>query len=212
MAKTFAADGAARASGDASPEPAAAEPAPANPALLGPALLDRALLDRARKNALAGLDRAGLNDLVRDLRARKKALADAEDADRKPITQALRRAVEEKRAREDGADEDEDEDDAPRTRGKGGKRAGHRAEAAARTDLPAAGARMRPAEIIDRGDTAAGPSAQAAGKSDARAEREARRQANIAERAARKEARQAGERLTPAKRPKDAATGRDGDA
>lgn len=205
MAKTFAADGAARASGDASPEPAAAKAAPADPALL-----DRALLDRARKNALAGLDRAGLNDLVRDLRARKKALADAEDADRKPITQALRRAVEEKRAREDGADEDED--DAPRTPGKGGKRAGHRAEAAARTDLPAAGARMRPAEIIDRGDTAAGPSAQAAGKSDARAEREARRQANIAERAARKEARQAGERLTPAKRPKDDATGRDGDA
>ena len=210
MAKTFAADSAARASGDASPEPAAAEPAPANPALLGPALLDRALLDRARKHALAGLDRAGLNDLVRDLRARKKALADAEDADRKPITQALRRAVEEKRAREDGADEGED--DAPRMPGKGGKRAGHKADTGARTDLPAAGARMQPAEIIDRGDTAAEPSAQAAGKSDARAEREARRQANIAERAARKEARQAGERLTPAKRPKDAATGRDGDA
>ena len=205
MAKTFAADGAARASGDASPEPAAAEPAPADPALL-----DRALLDRARKNALAGLDRAELNDLVRDLRARKKALADAEDADRKPITQALRRAVEEKRAREDGADEGED--DAPRMPGKGGKRAGHKADTGARTDLPAAGARMQPAEIIDRGDTAAEPSAQAAGKSDARAEREARRQANIAERAARKEARQAGERLTPAKRPKDAATGRDGDA
>ena len=211
MAKTFAADGAARASGDASPEPAAAEPAPADPALL-----DRALLDRARKNALAGLDRAGLNDLVRDLRARKKALADAEDADRKPITQALRRAVEEKRAREDGADEYEDEDgdgdDAPRTPGKGGKRAGHKADTGERTDLPASGARMRPAEIVERGDTAAEPSAQAAGKSDARAEREARRQANIAERAARKEARQAGERLTPAKRPKDAATGRDGDA
>ena len=205
MAKTFAADGAARASGDASPEPAAAEPAPADPALL-----DRALLDRARKNALAGLGRAELNDLVRDLRARKKALADAEDADRKPITQALRRAVEEKRAREDGADEGED--DAPRMPGKGGKRAGHKADTGARTDLPAAGARMQPAEIIDRGDTAAEPSAQAAGKSDARAEREARRQANIAERAARKEARQAGERLTPAKRPKDAATGRDGDA
>lgn len=210
MAKTFAADGAARASGDASPEPAAAEGAPADPALLGPALLGPALLDRARKNALAGLDRAELNDLVRDLRARKKALADAEDADRKPITQALRRAVEEKRAREDGADEGED--DAPRTPGKGGKRAGHGAGAGARTDLPAAGARMRPAEIIDRGDTAAEPVAKPAGKSDARAEREARRQANIAERAARKEARQAGERLTPAKRPKDDATGRDGDA
>ena len=77
------------------------------PDTTSPSPVDAALLDRARQDRLAVLDRPALNALVRDLRARRDVLAGADDLHRRPIADALRRAVEEKRARQGRTDSDE---------------------------------------------------------------------------------------------------------
>lgn len=147
------------------------------------------LLDRARQDRLAALDRPGLNALVRDLRARRDVLAGADDVQRRPVAEALRRAVEEKRSRQDragdepatGADSGQAREDRPGRKGGTAPKvfSDPASETGAETDQPAAAPTTSPAS-------------SGAPVKSGRAEREARRLANEAERAARREARRTG--------------------
>lgn len=151
------------------------------PDTTSPSPVDTALLDRARQDRLAALDRPALNALVRDLRARRDVLAGADDLHRRPIADALRRAVEEKRARQGRADSDEPVKpaDAGKASGEKPKKRGGAARKVA------AGPALGTGAGTDQPAAARAPSPPSETVSPGRAEREARRLANKAERAAR---------------------------